>query len=182
MKDGYKLPQFKFSNQKTAKILFFFNRCGVVTLCISITNYHGYGCSEKFVSNPATVNDETVPLNELPPLQWSICKQFVVTACTDTPLFEGGREGEFSDGGEYVYGSLFAQFDETEIEYVCNLRDQQIPNHSNTSSFYWRKLTERGQNYEINKLIAEIDIWNQSSFTWEPIHVSKDTKFQNLFR
>ena len=152
-------------------------RLGVVSICISITVYHGYGCTEKFVSNPATVNDENVPLNELPSIQWSICKQFVVMACTDTLLDKTG-----GDGGDF--GSLFAQFDndETEIEYVCNLDDQQIPNHSNTTSFYWEKLTERNQNYVISDFIAEIDIWNRSSSTWEPIYFSKIADYKNLFR
>ena len=106
----------------------------------------------------------------MPPLQWSICKQFVVKACTDTPLDKYG-----GDGG--VYGGLFAVFDtkynETETKYVCNHDIQQIPNHSNTTSFFWNKLTERSQYYRLTSFIAEIDIWNRSSFTWDPIYVLK---------
>ncbi len=153
-------------------------RLGVVSICISITVYHGYGCTEKFVSNPATVNDENVPLNKLPPLQWSICKQFVVMACTDTLLDKTG-----GDGGNF--GNLFAQYDndETENEYDCNHLIGQIPNHSNTTSFYLEKLTKRTEFHRITDFIAEIDIWNRSSLAWEPIYNSlKYANGSNIFR
>ncbi len=101
------------------------------------------------MSNPATVNDETVPL---PPLQWSICKQFVVRACEIIPID-------------------ISQFENYEvIEYMCKLDDGQIPNHSNTTSFYWEKLKEDEEKYRIAEFIKEIDIWNRSSFTWEQIY------------
>ncbi len=145
-------------------------RLGVVSICISITVYHGYGCTEKFVSNPATVNDETVPLNELPPLQWSICKQFVVKACRVIPMVTSG--GRFTEN----------------IEYVCFLEDGEIPNHSNTTSLYWEQLQEKKERYGIIEFIKEIDIWNRSSFTWEPTYYlsyangSEMMNNRNLFR
>ena len=106
----------------------------------------------------------------MPPLQWSICKQFVVKACTDTPLDKYGYGGGDFGG---LFGEFDTEHDETETEYVCNHNDQQIPNHSNTTSFFWNKLTERSQYYRITTFIAEIDIWNRSSFTWDPIYISK---------
>ena len=44
--------------------------------------YYGYECTKKYISDPITVTDEMVPLDSLPPLQWSICKQVQLTDCS----------------------------------------------------------------------------------------------------
>ena len=44
--------------------------------------YYGYDCTKKYISDPITVSDEMVPLDSLPPLQWSICKQVQLTDCS----------------------------------------------------------------------------------------------------
>ena len=55
----------------------------VVVICsVLATVYYGYACTKKYISDPITVSDEMVPLDSLPPLQWSICKQIHLTDCT----------------------------------------------------------------------------------------------------
>ena len=54
----------------------------VVTCSFLATIYYGYECTKKYISDPITVSDEMVPLESLPPLQWSICKQVYLTDCT----------------------------------------------------------------------------------------------------
>ena len=55
----------------------------VVVICsVLATVYYGYECTKKYISDPITVSDEMVPLDSLPPLQWSICKQVHLTDCT----------------------------------------------------------------------------------------------------
>ena len=61
---------------------FFIFRFGVVICCISATVYYGGLCTEKYISNPATVTSEMVPISELPPLQMSICRQVYLSDCT----------------------------------------------------------------------------------------------------
>ena len=58
-----------------------FWRIGVVVCSISATVYYGGLCTEKYISNPATVVEEMVPLDQLPPLQWSICRQVYFADC-----------------------------------------------------------------------------------------------------
>ena len=58
-----------------------FCRIGVVVCSISATVYYGGLCTEKYISNPATVVEEMVPLDQLPPLQWSICRQVYFADC-----------------------------------------------------------------------------------------------------
>ena len=54
----------------------------VVVFCsVLATVYFGYLCTKKYISDPITVSDEMVPLDSLPPLQWSICKQVHLTDC-----------------------------------------------------------------------------------------------------
>ena len=54
----------------------------VVVICsVLATVYCGYECTKKYISDPITVSDEIVPLDSLPPLQWSICKQVQLTDC-----------------------------------------------------------------------------------------------------
>ena len=62
--------------------IYFIFRVGVVICCISATVYYGGLCTEKYISNPATVTSEMVPISELPPLQMSICRQVYLSDCT----------------------------------------------------------------------------------------------------
>ena len=57
-------------------------RIVVVTCSVLATVYYGYECAKKYISDPITVSEEMVPLDSLPPLQWSICKQVYLTDCT----------------------------------------------------------------------------------------------------
>ncbi len=56
-------------------------RVGVVICCISATVYYGGLCTEKYISNPATITSEMVPITDLPPLQMSICRQVYLYDC-----------------------------------------------------------------------------------------------------
>ena len=48
-------------------------------MCISITIYKGYQCTEKFIANPTTINDEVLGKDDIPPIQWSMCQKFTIT-------------------------------------------------------------------------------------------------------
>ena len=56
-------------------------RVGVVICCITATVYYGGLCTEKYISNPTTITSDMVPISELPPLQWSICRQVYFSDC-----------------------------------------------------------------------------------------------------
>ena len=43
--------------------------------------YYGGLCTVKYISNPATVVEKMAPLDQLPPLQWSICRQVYFADC-----------------------------------------------------------------------------------------------------
>ena len=55
---------------------------------ITATVYYGGLCTQKYISEPVTVVDEMVPLESMPPLRWSICKQVHLTNCTVTETFD----------------------------------------------------------------------------------------------
>ena len=74
-------------------------RIMVVTCSVLATVYYGYECTKKYISDPITVSDEMVPLDSLPPLQWSICKQVHLTDCT-IPV---DYYSFLHDGGYYYY-------------------------------------------------------------------------------
>ena len=61
---------------------YFLFRIVVVICSVLATVYYGYECTKKYISDPIIVSDEMVPLESLPPLQWSICKQVHLTDCT----------------------------------------------------------------------------------------------------
>ena len=46
------------------------------------TVYYGGLCTQKYISDPVTVVDEILPLESLPPLKWSVCKQVTLTDCS----------------------------------------------------------------------------------------------------
>ncbi len=50
--------------------------------------YYGGLCTEKYISNPATVVEEMVPLDQLPPLQWTICRQVYLADCTPSRYWD----------------------------------------------------------------------------------------------
>ena len=54
----------------------------MVICSVIATVFYGYECTKKYISDPITVSDEMVPLDSLPPLQWSICKQVQLTDCS----------------------------------------------------------------------------------------------------
>ena len=56
-------------------------RVGVVICSFSATAYYGGLCTEKYISNPATITTEMVPITDLPPLQTSICRQVYLYDC-----------------------------------------------------------------------------------------------------
>ena len=60
----------------------------MVFCSISATVYYGGLCSEKYLSNPATVVEEMVPLDQLPPLQWSICRQVYLADCSPSIYYD----------------------------------------------------------------------------------------------
>ena len=70
---------FKFYDLVRNKYNLF--RIVVVTCSVLATVYYGYECTKKYISDPIAVSDEMVPLDSLPPLQWSICKQVHLTDC-----------------------------------------------------------------------------------------------------
>ena len=72
--------RYKFFNYERNKYNLF--RIVVVTCSVLATVYYGYECTKKYISDPITVSDEMVPLDSLPPLQMSICKQVHLTDCT----------------------------------------------------------------------------------------------------
>ena len=55
---------------------------------ITATVYYGGLCTQKYISDPVTVVDEIVPLESLPPLKWSICKQIHLTKCTVAETYD----------------------------------------------------------------------------------------------
>jgi hypothetical protein len=59
-----------------------------VVCSITATVYYGGECTQKYISHPVTVSDEIVPLESLPPLQWSICKQIYLTDCTVSQIWD----------------------------------------------------------------------------------------------
>ena len=65
-----------------------------MAICVSITLYHGYECTNKFISNPATITEESVQLEEMHAIQWTLCQQFTIGDC----IFEEG--GYFSLFGD----------------------------------------------------------------------------------
>lgn len=144
-------------------------RIGVVCLCISITFYHGHGCTEKYMSNPSTVNDETVPIDEMPPIQWSICKQFHVEACTlrKEPKDSSSVSGSFYD--------LFnEQNDEDFYMDVCVFPPNTIPNHANSTETFWKELKARGEKYTVDRLIKSLDTWDRATQQWKKIYKNTD--------
>ena len=50
--------------------------------------YYGGLCTQKYISDPVTVVDEIVPLESLPPLKWSVCKQVTLTDCSYQEYFD----------------------------------------------------------------------------------------------
>ena len=50
--------------------------------------YYGGLCTQKYIFDPVTVDDEIVPLESLPPLKWSICKQVHLADCTESSYWD----------------------------------------------------------------------------------------------
>ena len=84
---------------------FVLSRIIVVTSSVLATVYYGYECTQKYLSDPITVSDEMVPLDSLPPLQWSICKQTHLTDCT---IQEEYYYNLFGDNYYYDYSTTTA--------------------------------------------------------------------------
>ena len=131
-----------------------------------MTIYIGYSCTLKYISNPATVNDDTTSIAELPALQWSICKQFKVTTCTI--------------GGSDIFGSLLGDEYDTECKYEV----ETIPNHAKSKEAFWQLLKNNSERFTATEFVKSIDIWNRTSSEWMQIfeHSRNTTEEQRIFR
>ena len=133
-----------------------------------MTIYIGYSCTVKYISNPTTVHDDTPSITELPPLQWSICKQFKVTSCTT--------------GGSAIFGSFFGRKYNSDTE--CTYKHGKIPNHAKSKEAFWKLLEDNREGFTATEFVESIDIWNRTSEEWMQIFGdSRDTtKEQRMFR
>ena len=132
--------------------------------------YHGHNCTNKYISNPGTVNDDKVLLTDLPPIQWSLCKQFTIGTCIIKDTNYGG-----------IYGFLFQNEEYYESEEECVYDPNVIPNHAESKESFWQMFDRRP-----SALIKEIDLWNRSTNAWDRIFTSADfsdeEENQKLFR
>ena len=67
---------------------------------ITATVYYGGLCTQKYISDPVTVSTDIVPLETLPPLKWSFCKEVYLTDCTKTKYLDW-------DTFDYVESGLY---------------------------------------------------------------------------
>ena len=101
----------------------------------------------------------------MPPLQWSICKQFTVTTCTF------GRSDIFG----LLYGEVYT--DDTE----CTYKRGTIPNHAKSKEAFWNSLPGRGETFTATEFVRYIDIWNRTSKEWRRIFGdSRDMKEEHI--
>ena len=139
-----------------------------MSICISLTVYHGYGCTNKYISNPSTINDDVVHLSDLPPIHWSICKQFTVGACVAGTLVD---DFSFLFHNDYYY-------DKPEEE--CVYQFNTIPNHADGEKDLWSL-----QNFKVETMVKKIDVWNETTDSWQTIYtpsVLAEEQDDNLFR
>ena len=73
---------------------------------ITATVYYGGLCTQKYISDPVTVVDEIVPLESLPPLKWSVCKQVTLTDCS------------FQEYYDFWSGSITTSTGQNNIDYL----------------------------------------------------------------
>ena len=99
------------------------SRIGVVICSITATVYYGGLCTQKYISNPVTVVDEIVPMETLPPLKWSICKQVTLTECT-SPV----------ENNLYYYEYYFFSSNSYYIDYEDEYNDTTTSPVNHTSS------------------------------------------------
>ena len=144
-------------------------RIVVVSICVSITVYHGQRCTQKFLSGVSTVNEETVKFDETISIQWSFCKEFKVKSCKNE---KPDDEWVVEDG---FLTALFEEVTDDEIENYCE--ESTIPNHANSSKEFWGTLEKR-EHFKLDQLLTKIDIWNKSSNAWEEIYLN-DGLFRN---
>ena len=147
----------------------------MVGICVSLTIYHGYKCTHKLAANPTTLNNEKVSLENIPPVQWSICKVFTFGSC-------GVPIGDFQP---LFYDTEFYDDDDNDNDDECIFGRGVIPNHANSTQDFWNELEKRSENCAAASFVDAVDIWNESSWTWDRVFSSTDkmgSNTQQLFR
>ena len=82
-------------------------------VCTLVTVYYAYKCTAMYLSKPVSVKEEPVPLEDLPPLHWSVCKSVTFAKCTEDVveyffgLFFEAEEESPNETGNFFQNSLF---------------------------------------------------------------------------
>ena len=140
----------------------------MVAICVSITVYQGYSCTEKYIGKPVTTEESLKSVAEFSDLRLSICKQLTIEECT--------TETSFSFASLWS-SNYYYEYEEAD----CTFPDGVVPNYASSYDQFWADLDNRKVSYKIADLIKEMSVWNKSTNAWDVL-VAGDITDDNLFR
>lgn len=153
-------------------------RLGVVAICVGITVYQGYSCTEKYIGKPVTTEESLKSVAEFPELRMSVCKQLTVQECS-------APEGSFF--------SMFNDYNDYEEE-ECVFAKGTVPNYAASYDEFWAEHTLKNKTkdddgdeeddkipYKIVDFIRLMEVWNKSKNDWDVL-VDGEFTDESLFR